>query len=147
MSAHLLESSITRVWIGSSVQLRPRTPERFTEALDPIAHTNPSPVSTTLKPDPPAPTIVEKFDPEIDRGSSSPTTTLIMSRQQRTHRSARTQLVLSDLAVITYENNIESWMAGRSRMVGTSWMAGTSCMLEMLMGERADSTTVSIVKE
>ena len=152
-----------RARTDSLVQFRPRTPERLTGAGGLITHASSTPPSFVLtnasfsnfsvvEPDPPSPTIVEQFDPEIgiivvgqfwrffiayhdinhDQASEDPPigknpVGIVgpVATADTTNVSEFFKLLKILVAVITYENN----------------------MLETLTGERTVSATVGLVKE
>ena len=162
-STILAELAKARASLDFRFQLRPRTPERFTEAGGPITHANSSPASfvvtnasisnfSAVEPDPPRPTIVEQFDPEIGITVVGRRWRFFIAYHDINHKQASrnpsigknpvgivgpvataTTTDVSELfkllkilvAVITYENN----------------------MLETLTGERTDSATVGLVNE
>ena len=163
--ASTLLTNLARGWVSidSRVQLRPRTPERFTEAGGPITLANSSPAScvvttatisssSVVEPDPPRPTIVEQFDPDIgiavvgsswrffivyhdiNHGQASENPPIgknpvgivgPVATADTTDLSELFKLLKILVAVITYENN----------------------MLETLTGEKSGSAMVGLVKK
>ena len=162
-STILAELARARASLDSRFQLRPQTPERFTGAGGPITHANSSPASfvvtnatisnfSAVEPDPPRPTTVEKFDPEIGITVVGRLWRFFIAYHDINHRQASENTPIGKnpvgivgpvatasttdvselfkllkilVAVITYENNI----------------------LETLTGERTDSATVGLVNE
>ena len=163
VSALLTDLARARVGIDSCVQLRPRTPERFTEAGDPIAHIKSSPVSFVLtsatisnlsvvEPDPPGPTIVEQFDPEIGITVVGQSWKFFIAYHDISHEQASRNPpigknpvgIVGPVAEANATNVLELFKLLKVLVAVTTY---ENNMLETLTGERTDSATVGLVKE
>ena len=152
-----------RVGIDSHVQLRPRTPERFTEAGGPIALGDSSPAScvvttatilssSIVEPGPPKPTIVEQFDPDIGITVVGSSWKFFIVYHDINHEQASKNPPIGKNPVgivgpVATADTTDISELFKLLKILVAVITYENNMLETLTGERTDTATVGLVKE